>query len=176
MLRIIERIHIGIVDPLNLARFRHDHVNTKTTEHAALNGEPCAEQGHSPETPRLHLRGNAGNYVDQRQWGNCGQFSGADMRSDCDDRAYLGATSRQAGDEACQITRKPGTVVGFDEGAYLVHVGMCDEQPCRFSSCRMGGEEPTIVIDGCTRPQTADQAEASSLSAGRAHVNGTLPT
>jgi hypothetical protein len=98
------------------------------------------------------------------------------MRSDCDNRAHLGAASRQAGDEARQITGKPGTVVVFDEGAYRVHVGMCDEQPCRFSSCRMGGEEPTIIIDRRTGPQAADQAEASSLSAGRVHVNGTLPT
>jgi hypothetical protein len=98
------------------------------------------------------------------------------MRSDCDDRAHLGAASRQAGDEACQIARKPGTVVVFDESAYLVHVGMCDEQACRLSSGRMSGEEPTIIVDGCTGPQATDQAEASPLPAGRVHVNGTLPT
>src|SRR5262245_5072525 len=98
------------------------------------------------------------------------------MRSDCDDRANLGAASRQAGDEACQIAGKPGTVVVFHKSAYLVHVGMRYEQACRLSSGRMSGEEPTIIVDGCAGPQTADQAEASPLSAGRVHVNGTLPT
>jgi hypothetical protein len=63
---VMNDIHIGLVDLLNLFDFRHNDVYTETAEHAALHGETRAQQGDTLEATDLNFRCNFRNDVDKR--------------------------------------------------------------------------------------------------------------
>src|SRR5262245_15621365 len=154
----------------------HDDINAEPAEHLAFDCEPGAEQCDALQATGADFGANFGNYVDKRQWRHCGQFGGADMRRDGNDCGDLGAAGRQTGNEACQITCKPGAIIFFNESADPIEIGMCNKQT-RHSPCRcMRGKKSSIILNGSARPEAADQAQATPCLVCVRHVSGTLPT